>query len=65
MDRPLALRFLLLLVLAIPGILHDLFLLDRTTFPVSPLLYCAFSLIAAWTLFRRPGRLTDAADLSR
>ncbi len=60
-DRPLALRFLVLGVLAIPGVLHDLFLFDRTTVPVYPLLYCGFSVIAAWTLFRRPGRLTDAA----
>ncbi len=35
--------------------------MDRTTVPVYPLLYCGFSVIAAWTLFRRPGRLTDAA----
>ena len=61
MDRQFALGFFGLGALAIPGILHDLFLLDRTGFPLFPLFYCGFSLIAIWALLRRPVRLTDAA----
>lgn len=60
-DQPLALRFLVLLVLAIPGVLHDLFLFDRTTFPIYPLFYCGFIVVATWTLFRYPHPMAAAA----
>lgn len=51
--RPLAGRFLVLLLLALPGIAYDLFLSDGTAWRVYPLWYCALSVVLTATLVGR------------
>ena len=52
--RPLALRFLALLLIAVPGFLYDLLLGDRSAIRFFPLWYCAVSILITWCLVRRP-----------
>jgi len=54
-DRTLAIRFLALLGLGAPTVLHDLFLVDFTGLRFYPLLYSVFSIVIAWTLYHRAG----------
>ena len=54
-DRTLAIRCLALLVLSAPTVLHDLFLMAVTGLRFYPLLYSIFSIVIAWTLYRRVG----------
>lgn len=51
-EQPLATRALVLLGLCIPGVLHDLFLIETTSLRVYPLWYSALSLVIVWTLYR-------------
>lgn len=51
--RPLAARFLVLLLLALPGIAHDLFLSDGTRWRFYPLWYCLASVVLTSTLVGR------------
>lgn len=51
--RPLARRFLLLLLLGIPGAAHDLFLTDGPGFRLYPLWYSVLGLVIVVTLVRR------------
>lgn len=67
--RPLALRFLALLSIGLPGIAYDLFLSDDDAFRFYPLWYCAGSLIITWCLIRRrsaigPGTIPPQWGLS-
>ena len=52
--RPLALRFLALVLIAVPGSLYDFLLGDRSAFRFFPLWYCAVSILITWCLVRRP-----------
>ncbi len=52
--RPLAVRFLALLLIGVPGFLYDLLLGDRPAIRFFPLWYCAVSIILTWCLVRRP-----------
>lgn len=54
-DRPLAVRFLVLFGLCIPALPHDLFLIEVTSLRLYPLLYAALSIVIVWTLYRRAG----------
>ena len=54
-DRPLARRFLVLFALGGPVLLHDLFLIEVTGLRFYPLAYSVFSIVFAWTLYRRAG----------
>ena len=51
--RPLATRFLAFLLIAIPGLIHDLFLSDGTEWRFYPLWYCGMAVVLTWTLARR------------
>lgn len=51
--RPLAVRFLVLLTIGLPLVLHDLFLADGSVLRLYPLWYCAVSVIVTMTLYRR------------
>lgn len=53
-DRHLAQRFLVLIALGIPVLLHDLFLIDVTGLRFYPLAYCVLSIVFTFTLARRP-----------
>ncbi len=52
--RPLALRFLALLTIGLPGVAYDLFLSDDTALRFYPLGYCVASIVITWCLIRRP-----------
>ena len=52
-PQPLADRFLILLVTGLPGILHDLFLVEASTLRVLPLWYCVSSVVMSWTLVQQ------------
>ncbi|MCZ6833467.1 MAG: helix-turn-helix transcriptional regulator [Acidobacteria bacterium] len=52
--RPLALRFLALLSIGLPGVAYDLFLSDDTALRFYPLGYCVASIVITWCLIRRP-----------
>ena len=54
-DRTLATRFLVLVGLGAPTVLHDLFFTEATGLRFYPLLYSVFSIVIAWTLYRRAG----------
>lgn len=51
--RPLALRFLLVLAIGLPGIAHDLFLSDDTGWRFYPFLYCLLSVVLTSALVAR------------
>lgn len=51
-DRRLAVRFLALMVIGLPGGVLDLFLTDYTALRLYPLLYVALSVVVTWTLLR-------------
>ncbi len=54
-DRLLARRFLLLVALGVPVVLHDLFLIEVTGLRFYPLAYSALSVVYVWTLSGRAG----------
>jgi DNA-binding CsgD family transcriptional regulator len=60
-DRTLAIRLLVCLGLGAPTVLHDLFLMDVTGLRFYPLLYSAFSIVIAWTLYRRAGTAIETS----
>lgn len=59
-HRPLAARFLAVLALGVPGILHDLFWSDGTPLRFYPLWYCVLSVVVVGTLV---GRRTAASGV--
>jgi DNA-binding CsgD family transcriptional regulator len=67
--RPLALRFLVLLLIGLPGLAHDLFLSDDNALRFYPLWYCAGSIVITRCLIRRrssvrPGTIPSQWGLS-
>jgi DNA-binding CsgD family transcriptional regulator len=58
--RPLATRFLALTLVALPGMLWDLFLSDGTDWRFYPLWYCVVSVVLTATLAGRRPAATDA-----
>ena len=68
--RPLAVRFLVLLSIGLPGGVYDIFLSDDTAFKFFPLGYCVGSVIITWTLIQRqssfrPGTIAPQWGLSQ
>jgi DNA-binding CsgD family transcriptional regulator len=67
--RPLAVRFLALLLIGLPGMGYDLFLADGGLLRLYPLWYCVVSVVITMTLFRRrfpaAGRIPAGWGLSR
>ncbi len=58
-DTHLAKRFVLVFALAVPGLLHDLFLLEVSPLRIYPLWYCGFSLVVRSLI--RPESTSSAA----
>ena len=58
-HQPLANRFLAFSAIGVPGMLHDLFLLETTSVRIYPLWYSALSLVVAWTLYRHSDAPTE------
>lgn len=58
--RPLAVRFLALSLIGLPGIAYDLFLSDETAVRFYPLGYCAISIVMSWCLIRRQAAVRPA-----
>jgi DNA-binding CsgD family transcriptional regulator len=68
--RPLALRFLALSLIGLPGTVYDIFLSDDTAFKFFPLWYCVGSVVITWTLIQRrssfrPGTIAPQWGLSQ
>lgn len=52
-HQPLARRFLILMIIGVPGLAFDLFAEDVAALRVYPLGYCILSLVVTWTLVSR------------
>jgi len=68
--RPLAVRFLALLLIGLPGFAYDTFLSEDTAFKFFPLWYCVGSVVITWTLIQRrsssrPGTIAPEWGLSQ
>jgi len=68
--RPLAVRFLALLSIGVPGGIYDIFLSDDTALKFFPLGYCVGSVVITWTLIQRrssfrPGAIPPQWGLSQ
>jgi len=68
--RPLAVRFLALLSIGLPGAVYDIFLSDDGAFRFFPLGYCVGSVVITWTLIQRrssfrPGTIPSQWGLSQ
>jgi DNA-binding CsgD family transcriptional regulator len=68
--RPLAVRFLALLLIGLPGGFYDIFLSGDTALKFFPLGYCVGSVVITWTLIQRrssvrPGTIAPQWGLSQ
>lgn len=64
-ERRLAIRVLALMVIGIPGVLHDLFLAETTGLRGYPIMYCILSVVVTWTLVQQRNtapRLSEKTD---
>ena len=68
--RPLAVRFLILFTVGLPGGVYDVFLSEDNAVKLFPLWYCVGSVVLTWTLIQRrssfrPGTVAPEWGLSR
>lgn len=62
--QPLARRFLILLVVGLPGVAFDLFLVRDDGFRFYPIWYCVLSFAMTWALSRRPPAAASATAVA-